>query len=176
LISGEELARMGDLGRCELIDGRIVRMSPANYRHGGIELRIAAALHSFVHPRGLGRVLTGDVGVYTRRDPDRVRGADVLFITHETLARHPGTAFLKVAPELIVEVLSPEDRAMDTTQKLREYFAIGVRLVWVVDPAARVVFTHRSVTDVRELKEGDPLTGGDLLPGFEVPVAEIFEE
>ena len=75
-----------------------------------------------------------------------------------------------------MEVLSPEDRAMDVTQKLREYFAIGVRLVWVADPAAHVVFVHRSVTDVRELKEGDILTGDDLLPGFELPVAEIFEE
>jgi Uma2 family endonuclease len=176
LISGEELARMGDLGRCELIDGRIVRMGPANYRHGFIELRVAAALDAFVRPRRLGKVLTGDVGVYTRRDPDRVRGADVLFISAETLSRHTGAAFLRVAPELIVEVLSPEDRAMDTTQKLREYFSIGVRLIWVIDPSAHVVFAHRSVTEVRELKEGDRLTGEEVLPGFEIPVAEVFEE
>lgn len=167
---------MGDLGRCELIDGRIVRLSFADCKHGEVEVRIAALLEAFVRPRRLGRVLTGDVGIYTRRDPDRVRGADVLFITDETLARHSGSAFLRVAPELVAEVLSTEDRAMDLTQKLREYFAIGVRLVWVVDPVARAVFAHRSVTDVRELKESDRLTGDDVLPGFDVAVAEIFEE
>lgn len=168
---------MGDLGRCELIDGRIVRMSPTNYRHGRIEFRIGKLLDAFVAPRKLGYVLTGEVGVYTRRNPDRVRGADVLFITNETDARRsPGMAYLDVAPELIVEVLSPDDRAVDVTQKLREYFAIGVRLVWRVDPEARVVFVDRSLSDVRELKQSDRLTGEDVLPGFEVPIAEIFEE
>jgi Uma2 family endonuclease len=65
---------------------------------------------------------------------------------------------------------------MDVTQKHREYFAIGVRLVWLADPEAHVVSVYRSLSDVRERKEGDRLTGGDVLPGFEVPVAEIFEE
>jgi Uma2 family endonuclease len=177
LISGEELARMGDLGRCELIDGRIVRMSPTNYEHGGVEVNLASLLRAFVRPRKLGRVLAGDVGIYTRRNPDRVRGADVAFITGESYSRRSrGLAFLDVAPELVVEVLSPEDRAMDVTQKHREYFAIGVRLVWLADPEAHVVSVYRSLSDVRERKEGDRLTGGDVLPGFEVPVAEIFEE
>lgn len=168
---------MGDLGRCELIDGRIVRMSPTNYEHGGVEVNLASLLRAFVRPRKLGRVLAGEVGVYTRRNPDRVRGADVVFISKEAYARRTrGMAFLDVAPELVVEVLSPEDRAMDVTQKLREYFGIGVRLVWLVDPAAQVVSVYHSLSDVRERKEGDRLSGDDVLPGFEVPVAEIFEE
>jgi Uma2 family endonuclease len=65
---------------------------------------------------------------------------------------------------------------MDVTQKLREYFAIGMRLVWLVDPQARVVSVYRSLSDVRELKESDRLTGDGVLPGFEISVAEIFEE
>jgi Uma2 family endonuclease len=177
LISGEELARMGDLGRCELIDGRIVRMSPSNYEHGGIEVNLAVLLKAFVRQRKLGRVLAGDVGIYTQRNPDRVRGADVAFVGRETYSRRTRRlAFLDVAPELMVEVLSPEDRAMDVTQKLREYFEIGVRLVWLVDPKARVVSAYRSLPEIRELKEGDRLTGDDVLPGFDVPVAEVFEE
>ena len=177
LITGEDLARLGDIGRSELIDGRIVRMSPTNYRHGRVELRIGAALEVFVSPRGFGAVLTGEVGIYTRRDPDRVRGADVLYLTHATYARRsPRLAFLDVAPELVAEVLSPEDRAVAVTQKLREYFALGVRLVWIADPEARTVMVHRSLTDLRELREGDLLTGEDVLPGFEVPVAALFEE
>ncbi len=84
--------------------------------------------------------------------------------------------FLDVAPDLVVEVLSPHDSAAGLTQKLREYFAIGVRLVWVADPGARAVLAYRSLTDVREIRETDRLTGDDVLPGFEVPVASLFEE
>jgi Uma2 family endonuclease len=177
LITGEELARMADVGRCELVDGRIVRMSPTGYRHGEIEARIAVLLEQFVRPRNLGKVLTGEVGLYTRRDPDRVRGADVLFVSHDTYSRRsPGLAFLDVAPQLVVEVLSPEDRAVDVNQKLREYFELGVRLVWVADPEARCVSAYRSSSEVREFREADRLPGDDVLPGFDVAVAAIFEE
>jgi Uma2 family endonuclease len=177
LITGEDLARMGDIGRCELIDGRIVPMNPTTPRHGQIEVRIAAALEAFVRPRKLGRVLAGEVGLYTRRGPDRVRGADVLFIASETFQKRSASlAFLDVAPELVVEVLSPEDRAIDLNEKLREYFEIGVRLVWVADPKARAVYVYRSPTDMRECGDAAQLTGNDVLPGFEVPVASLFEE
>lgn len=64
----------------------------------------------------------------------------------------------------------------DMTQKLREYFAIGVRLVWVVDPDARLIYAYRSLTDVREFTEADTLTGDDVLPGFAAPVAHLFED
>jgi Uma2 family endonuclease len=174
-ITGEELARMGDVGRCELVDGRIVPMSPTGCRHGEIEARIAEALAAFVRPRKLGRVLTGEVGLYTRRGPDRVRGADILFISNATYARRtPGMAFLDVAPELVVEVLSPDDRAVDVNQKLREYFAIGVGEVWVADPEARSVSTYRSPTDIREFRERDRLSGEGALREFEMRVADIF--
>jgi Uma2 family endonuclease len=93
---------------------------------------------------------------------------------HARLRRPAG--FLDVAPDLVVEVLSPEDRVSDLLQKLREYFAISVRLVWVADPTARVVYAYRSLTDVREFRETDRLPGDDVLPGFEVPVSELFEE
>ena len=75
-----------------------------------------------------------------------------------------------------MEILSPDDRWSELTQKLREYFAIGVRLVWVADPAARTVFAYRSLTDVREFTEKDNLPGDDVLPGFSAPVASLFAE
>lgn len=72
--------------------------------------------------------------------------------------------------------MSPDDTIVEVTQKLREYFAIGVKLAWVIDPEAETVFAYRSLTDVREFKEGDALPGDDVLPGFEVVVKSLFEE
>lgn len=168
---------MVDVGPCELVDGRIVPMSPTSDEHGRIEVNVATALKAFVKQRRLGQVMAGEVGIFTRRAPDRLRAADVAYISNERLARRGrGTGFLDVAPELVVEILSPSDAASELTQKLREYFASGVRLVWVVDPAARCVFAHRSLTEVREFREADQLPGGDVLPGFEVRVSELFEE
>src|SRR5204863_6840588 len=89
LITGEELLAMGDVGPCELIDGRIVPMSPTGEEHGFVEATLAAALIEFVRSRKLGRVMTGEVGVFTRRSPDRVRGADVVFISSARGASAP---------------------------------------------------------------------------------------
>jgi Uma2 family endonuclease len=175
LISGEELARTPGRDPCELVEGRIVPMSPGGVEHSLVTANAFRLLDAFVRPRRLGRVLTGETGFYTRRDPDTVRGADVLFISAERYARRTRTlTFLDVAPELIVEVLSVRDTVMDLADKLREYFAAGVQLVWVVDPRARSVYTYRSVTDLREVT--DTLTGDEPLLGFAAPVAALFEE
>ena len=176
LITGEELAAMNDIGPCELVKGRIVPMSPTGDEHGAIEINIGAELLTFVRSHKLGKVRVGEVGIYTHRNPDTVRGADVLFISNERYARKKGTGFLDVAPDLVVEILSPNDRWTEVTQKLREYFAIGVRLVWVVDPQSRSVYAYRTLTDVREFSASDDLLGEDVLPGFSVKVAQLFEE
>lgn len=177
LITADELAAMGDVGRCELIDGRVVTMAPTNDEgHGGIEVNFSTALHTFVRPRRLGHVRGGETGIVTRRNPDRVRGADAAYISNERYARRTqGRAFLDVPPEIVVEVLSPDDRAVDVNEKLREYLAMGVSIVWVADPKARAVLAYRSMTDVAELHEGDVLTAPDVLPGFELPVASVFD-
>ena len=178
LITGEELARMGDIGRCELVDGRIVRMSPTNYHHGQIEPNFIAALKDWVRVTRRGRVLGGEVGIYTRFNPDRVRGADAGWISEERFAgRTVKRAFLDVAPELVVEVLSPDDpKDREIRQKIDEYFAIGVLLVWTADRDEHVIRAYRSPTDVRVFGENDRLPGDDVLPGFDVAVAELLEE
>jgi len=177
LITGEELARMPEIGRSELVEGRIVRMSPTGFKHGGAELEFGVVLREFVKRRRLGKVLVGEVGVYTRRSPDTVRGADVLFISNERYARaSKDKAFLDVAPELVVEVLSPDDRPGEVARKVAEYLEAGVLLVWLADPSLRSVRVHRPGREVEELKAGGTLTGEDVLPGFETPVAALFEE
>ncbi len=186
LVTGEELLAMGDIGRCELIKGRLVMMSPTGDEHGGYESNFDEHLKAFVRRHKLGKVRVGEVGIYTRRSPDTVRGADVVFISNERYAqRQKKAGFLDVAPDLIVEItpalaagasVSPDDRWSEVKQKLREYFSIGVRLVWVADPADKTVYAYRSLTDVREFTENDMLTGDDVLPGFSVKVADLFEE
>ncbi len=177
LITGEELARMPGGDPCELVEGRIVPVSPGGVEHSLITANAFRMLDAFARQGRLGRVLTGETGFYTRRDPDTVRGADVVFISTERYERRTRTlTFLDVAPELVVEVLSVQDTVMDLADKLREYFAAGVRLVWVVDPRARRVYAYRSLTDLRELTETDTLSGEDVLQGFTGLVGPLFEE
>ena len=174
LVTGEELFKMGDLGRTELIKGEIVYMSPTGYPHADYEGNFYAALRSFVRQNKLGRVFVGEVGIYTGRNPDTVRAADAAFVSRQRMAQVKSRSYLDVAPELVVEVMSPDDRWHDLMDKLDEYFAIGVQLIWVADPRQQQVYVYRSVTDVQRLSAADTLTGGEVLPGFSVPVADLF--
>jgi len=176
LITGEELMAMGDIGPCELIDGRIVRMNPTGNVHAYLESSLVFALTSFVRQHRLGRVLVGEVGVYTRRGPDRVRGADIAFVSTERLAGIASKGYLTVAPDLIVEIISPTDRWQDVRQKLEEYFDIGVQRVWIVEPDKRTVLVYSASTEVRAFQEGDTLLGEGVLEGFALPVGDLFEE
>ena len=175
IITGQELFELGDIGRAELVKGELVRMAPTGYLHGFVEVRFGKVLSIFVDERKLGHVLSGEVGLYTGRDPDTVRGADVTFISNERLAQVQSHSYLDVAPELIVEVMSPDDRWYDINDKLAEYFDVGVQIVWVADPQRRQVRVYRSLTEIEILGVDDTLSGGEVLPGFGVAVAELFE-
>jgi len=121
-------------------------------------------------------VLGGEVGIYTQRNPDRVRGADIAVVSSERLPSGPGKGFLEVAPELVVEILSPDDRWQDVRQKLTEYFVIGVDRVWVVEPETRGILVFSSTTEGRQLGEADHLEGEGPLQGFSILVASVFAD
>lgn len=175
-ITGEELFALGDIGPCELVEGEIVKMSPTGNKHGNIESNIDFVLGQFVRLHKLGHVRVGEVGIYIRRNPDTVRGADVAFISNERYAKIQSRSFIDVAPDLIVEIMSPEDRWNEVTRKLEEYLGIGVRLVWIVDPETESIFAYRSMTDVRRFEKSEMLAAEDILPGFATPVEELFKE
>jgi len=178
LVTGEELLRRPDLEPCELVEGKIVPMSPVGFLHGKIGRRIAHPLEAWSEDRpGTGEVVSGEVGIYIRRDPDTVRAADILYISTERLAGRAPVGYLETAPELVVEILSPDKRRGMVEEKLKDYFAVGVDLVWVVDPDERYVLAYRgSLFDVERWEEGDILMDEEILPGFALPVTDLFRE
>ncbi|MFL6201067.1 MAG: Uma2 family endonuclease [Thermoanaerobaculia bacterium] len=176
LMTGEELARHSDLNPCELVNGRVVPMAPAGHIHGAAESRLDVKLALYAEKMGSGRVMVGEVGIYTRRNPDTVRGADIVFMSNERYARCGPSAFLDVAPELVVEILSPEDRPGQVKEKIQEYLAVGVDRVWFVDPRRRSVLVYRFSNQVETLGIGDILCDEEILPGFSLPLSELFRD
>jgi Uma2 family endonuclease len=173
-LTGEDLYAMGDVGPAELIQGKIRDMPPTGFEHGEVECSIAALLKAYLRSHPIGKAMTGEVGVYIRRDPDTVRAADVLFISHERLGQVRSSSYLDVAPELVVEILSPGDQWSEITEKLEDYFSAGVLQVWLVDPRRKVVQVFRSIQDSILLHEHDALPEAPFLPGFNLQVSEIF--
>jgi Uma2 family endonuclease len=172
-ITGDQLLAMGDIGPCELVEGRVVPMTPPGGEHGEIELTIGAEVRAFVRRHRLGLVMVGEVGVYTHRDPDTVRAADVVFVAQPGGYRPPA-GYLDVAPDLVVEILSPSDRRGAVRRKVAEHLAAGVFRVWLVDPRTRTVQVFRSPADAVRLAMGDVLRGEGALDGFALPVGEVF--
>ncbi|MBI3946263.1 MAG: Uma2 family endonuclease [Armatimonadetes bacterium] len=180
-MTGEELRQLPDDGRrYELVGGELVAMTPPGGSHGERALRIGRLLDEFVEEHGLGWVAAAS-GVYLAHDPDTVRGPDVLFISRERLgadvrerlgADVEVTGYYDVVPDLVVEVVSPGDTDTETIEKVGDYLRAGVRLVWVVDIRTRRVTLHPGA---EILSAEDTLTGGDVLPGFAVPVSRLFQ-
>jgi Uma2 family endonuclease len=157
----------------ELVDGEIV-VSPAGTRHGIVSTRLSARLLAFVEHHELGYVADSSTGF--RLPSGNVRVPDVSFVAKGRFegGRVP-EGFADVAPDLAIEVLSPDDRPRAILDKVGEYLQAGVRLVWVIDPKAGRAAIYRSLTDVRDLKPADSLDGEDVLPGFRCGLAEILK-
>ena len=175
---------MDATGPFELIEGKVVPQPPAYHPHGRIAARLNHALNDFVQQRHLGEVYVGGIGIWIRRNPDTARAADLAFIAAPRLKDLSPEGYLDLAPDLVVEItpalargasVSPDDRWSEVKKKRRDYFSIHVKLIWVIDPDNRTMSVYRSLTDVRELTETDTLTAEDLLPGFTLPVQQLFE-
>ena len=176
LIKAEEFARMPepeDGVQLELIKGEVIEVSRPKPRHGHICLKFDRSLGNFVEAHKLGWVLTNDTGVIVERDPDTVHGPDICFYSLERMPAIPDT-YSDSTPELVVEVLSPDDRGSEVRDKIREYLRGGVRVVWLADPDACTVMVYSGTMRGTEFGMADTLDGGDILPGFTCPVAYYF--
>jgi Uma2 family endonuclease len=177
LVTAEELSRLPDDGqRYELIAGELRAMAPTGDEHGGIVMAVAESLGPHVRANRLGRARTGEPGYVLARDPDTVRAADVAFISAER-ARASGTVggYRVGAPDLVVEVISPHDLYTEVEEKVAEWLSHDARMVVVINPRRRTVAVYRAPTVVRILTEADTLDGEDVVPGWRMPVAAMFE-
>jgi Uma2 family endonuclease len=177
LMTEEEfLAIHGGEKNVELLDGIVVRYPMPGRPHGYIGNNLAFEITAFVKQHRLGRVFGLDTFVRIRRNPDRVRGADVAFVGFAKMP--PGEVeegVIDVPPDLIGEVKSPTDSWTDLFTKAEEYFDIGVPVVVLVDPETRTVLVCRRGQPQQTLQATDTLSIPDVLPGFAVPVARLFE-
>lgn len=164
----------GDLPH-ELWRGVLRSVMPASYGHGSVVSRLTVGVGEHVYAHDLGEIFSADTGFLLERDPDTVLCPDLAFVRKERLpADGLGWRFAELAPDLAVEVLSPNNRPTEMREKVGVYLRLGVSAVWVIDPVQRTVRIHtREGRDVL-LGERDDLDGADLLPGFRYPVAALF--
>ena len=135
-----------------------------------------AAIGEASHYRRLGRVVGGDAGVVTQREPDSVRGPDVAFYSYQRIPRGPlPEGYWPASPELVIEIRSKDDRWKDIHQKIGEYFSADVLTVAVVDSEQQRVYLFSADRETAVLNSSDQLTFPDILPGFEIVVARLFD-
>ena len=175
-MTAEDLFVLPDDGyRYELTGGGLVRMTPTGAEHGAVTARLGQILTEHVVARGAGVCCGAETGFILRRGPDVVRAPDAAFVARE---RIPKTgvprSYWPFAPDLAVEVVSPSDRLGDVRAKIDECLEAGTRLVWLVEPAARVVHVHRPRREAQVVGGGGVLTGADVLPEFRCAVRRLF--
>jgi Uma2 family endonuclease len=176
LITAEEMCALPDDGqRYEIVRGALTWHPMDGFEHGSVAGSVVAHLNTFVWQQQLGRVASGSAGYLLARAPDILLSPDVSFVAIDRLPpTAERTGFLHLAPDLVVEVMSPNDTVSEVAEKVSIYLQTGVRLVWVVLPKQRLVHVYANEHEIKILHVGDTLDGGDVLPGFRLAVADTF--
>lgn len=150
-------------------------MSPSGVRHGAIVIIVSRAIHDYVTRHGLGLVLGAETGFILSRDPPTVRAADVSMVLKARVPHPLPVGFFPGAPDLAVEVLSPDDRPGEVAAKVADYLKAGSAAVWVADPEAGTITVHTRQVAMKygadEVLDGDP-----VLPGFRAHVRALLAE
>jgi Uma2 family endonuclease len=173
LITAEELFLLENNGmRHELVKGELLTMSPTKRKHGRIVANLTIRLGHYVLTHKLGAMYAAETGFKLASNPDTVLAPDIAFIRGpvDDSSESDGDG----APDLVVEVQSPNGRKAKVEEKAARWLTLGASVVWLIDPKRRTVQIHLSNDDPQTLTEDDELTGGDLIPGFSVRVFEIF--
>ncbi|NJM65105.1 MAG: Uma2 family endonuclease [Acaryochloris sp. RU_4_1] len=153
----------------ELVDGKIIVMSPSGYESDEVAFRVGGKLWNWVEPRHLGRITGSSAGF----NLENTRAPDVSFIRAERLPRSP-RGYATIPPDLMVEVKSPTDQVNELRDKIDEFLAQGTVVGLLVNPEDHTVEIRRQNQPPTVLGDGDKLTVPDLLPGWEVPVTDLW--
>ncbi len=174
-VCAEELATMNNDGRRrEIVNGEIREMSPSGFEHGLLSSLLCAKLRNFAGDHDLGVVCGAETGFIIGRNPDTVRAPNVAFIKKCRVPAERLTGFPDFAPDLVVEVISPSDRFSSVEEKAHSWLDAGTTTVWVIDASNRRVLEYLHAKSRHDLDENAALQGGAVLPGFALPVREIF--
>ena len=177
LLTAGDLLRLNSQGvKGELIRGVLRETVSAGAEHSFVAGNIITAFHSHVRPNRLGRVGGTDGGVFVERNPDTVREPDIFYVSAERLPLQVRVQdYLEVMPELVVEIVSPSDSDQDVRDKTAMWLDHGVSVVLEVRPVARAIAVHRLGVSAVMLTGEDELEIDDVLPGFSLPLSEIFD-
>src|SRR5215217_3791324 len=176
-MTAEELWHLPDRGmRHELIAGELHTMPPAGGDHGYVTLEASYRLRDFLqqHADIGGGLFAAETGFRLSRDPDTVRAPDVAYVAAERLPLARVRGYPELAPDLVVEVVSPNDTAGEVQTKVEEWLQAGSRLVWVLYPTTRTAMVYLPDGTARLLHADDTLLGEPVLPGFACRVGELF--
>jgi Uma2 family endonuclease len=163
--------------RMELVRGEIIEMAPAGGEHGGVAANFLIEIGSYVKQNHIGKVTAAETGfaLFQNEDgKDTVRAPDVGFITKERAPERLPKKYIRVVPDLVVEVVSPNDSAEEIQDKLNDYRRAGVRLIVFAYPSSQTMNVY-TPNEARTLNVDDTFDGGDVLPGFTLPVRAVFE-
>lgn len=176
--TAEDLFGMASDERYELFRGELIPMAPPpGALHGSVTSRLASQLTAHVLDHDLGECFAAGTGFLLEREPDTVLAPDFAFVAKDLMPDIlPERGYIPVAPDLVVETRSPSDTAREAQLKADLWFALGARVVWELDPRARVLTEKRRGAPVRTLGLDDTLSVEDLLPGFALPMRKIFRD
>ena len=160
--------------RTELVRGRLVVREPAGARHGLVAMNLALRLGAHVERTNAGLLFAAETGFTLFRGPDTVRAPDIAFVRRDRLPDPISTGFPELAPDLVVDVLSPGDRPGETLAKVGDWLEAGARLVWVIDPERRIARVYRPDGTESSLVERESLDGEDVVPGFSCFLGSIL--
>jgi len=174
-VTAEELFDMGDIGRCELIRGEIIHMSPSGAEHGDVAAEMLRILANHVKSNKLGKVFAAETGFTITRNPDTTRAPDVAFVRAARVPKPYRRGFFDGPPDLAVEVVSPSDTHSEVVATVSDWLSAGTLSVWVVDPPSKSIEVHRAGAPIVRYVGEEELKDEGILPGFVLRPAALFE-
>lgn len=160
--------------RTELVRGALIVREPPGGVHGSVAARLLVAVGAFAQGKDLGSVFAAETGFVLFTNPDTVRAPDVAFIRRDRVPAPLPKGYLRIPPDLAVEVLSPGDRASEVKEKVADWIEAGTKLVWVIDPRKRTAHVHRSNGSDTNIAVDGLLDGEDVVPGFTLGLSTLF--